>query len=170
MFSKCKISRAWTTNIHLQMLPHVYLGPRSHSALGNARMLNKLTKVSHTLLLFIHATRITHFWSQQHNLFLEWHACTWWYSSPRDTLGSIRQHQYTRRFPFHRSIPYFSPAIWDTVLYQKSHRQLGWDYSLPNKIGWCPWLMQLDARSKALQELLCPQVELHDVSIYLCVL
>jgi len=26
--------RAWTTNIHLQMIPHVYLAPRSYSALG----------------------------------------------------------------------------------------------------------------------------------------
>ena len=37
---------AWTTNIHLQMIPHVYLAPRSYSVLGNTRMLDKLTKVS----------------------------------------------------------------------------------------------------------------------------
>jgi len=36
-------------------------GPRSHSALGNTRMFNKLTKVSRTFQLFIHATKITNF-------------------------------------------------------------------------------------------------------------
>ena len=49
----------------------VYMAPRSYSALGNTRMLNKLTKVSHTFQLFIHATKITNFWLQQHNHFLE---------------------------------------------------------------------------------------------------
>ena len=29
-----------------QMIPHVYLSPKSYGALGNTRMLNKLTKVS----------------------------------------------------------------------------------------------------------------------------
>ena len=39
---------------------HMYLAPRSYSAPGNTRMLNKLTKVS----CHIHATRITNFWLQ----------------------------------------------------------------------------------------------------------
>ena len=50
----------------------VYMSPRSYSALGNTRMLNnKLTKVSCTFQLFIHATKITNFGSQQHNFFVE---------------------------------------------------------------------------------------------------
>ena len=53
------------------MIPHVYLAPRSHSALVNTRMLNKLTKVSWHIstIPFIWVTKITNFWSQQHNLF-----------------------------------------------------------------------------------------------------
>ena len=62
MFIKFKISRAWSTNIHLQMIPHVYLAARSYSALGNTRM------YLGTFQMFIHATKITNFWSQQHNL------------------------------------------------------------------------------------------------------
>ena len=51
---------------------HVYLAPRSYSTLGNTRMLNnKLTKVSCMFQLFIHATKITNFGSQQHNFFVE---------------------------------------------------------------------------------------------------
>ena len=49
----------------------VYMAPRSYSSLGNTRMLNKFTKVSRTFQLFIHATKITNFWLQQHNHFLE---------------------------------------------------------------------------------------------------
>ena len=53
----------------------VYMAPRSYSSLGNTRMLKKFTKVSHTFLLFIHATKITNVWLQQHNHFLEWEHC-----------------------------------------------------------------------------------------------
>ena len=49
----------------------VYMAPRSYSALWNTRMLNKFTEVFLTFQLFIHATKITNFGSQQHNLFLE---------------------------------------------------------------------------------------------------
>ena len=49
----------------------VYMAPWSYSSLGNTRMLNKFTKVSRTVQLFIHTTKITNFWLQQHNHFLE---------------------------------------------------------------------------------------------------
>ena len=41
------------------------LVPGSYSALGNTRNFNQLTEVSlhaHAFQLFIHATKITHFW------------------------------------------------------------------------------------------------------------
>ena len=50
MFVESKIPRAWTANIHLQMIPHMYLSPRSYSAQGNTRILDQLTEVSlHTV-------------------------------------------------------------------------------------------------------------------------
>jgi len=71
-FTKCKISSAWTTNIHLEMISHVYLAPRSYSALyGIQKSLTNSQKYLGTFHMFIHATKITNFWSQQHNLFLE---------------------------------------------------------------------------------------------------
>ena len=58
MFSKC-IPRAWTKDATYVLVPS------SYSALGNTRNLNQLTEVSlhaHAFQLFIHATKITHFW------------------------------------------------------------------------------------------------------------
>ena len=46
------------TTIHLQMMRTCVLGPQKlQCSIGNTRMLNKLTKVSHTIQLFIHATK-----------------------------------------------------------------------------------------------------------------
>ena len=69
MFSECKIPRAWNANIHLQMVPHWYLSPRSYSALGNT---TNSQECLCTFQVFIDATKITNVWSQQHSLFLEW--------------------------------------------------------------------------------------------------
>ena len=61
MFRECKIHKAWTTNIHLQLLA-------TCSALGNTRILTNLQKYLCTFQLFIVATKIRNFWSQQKNL------------------------------------------------------------------------------------------------------
>ena len=52
------------------MIPHVYWSPRSYSTCSREYIKECLTnsqKVSRTFQLFIHATKITNFWSQQYN-------------------------------------------------------------------------------------------------------
>ena len=57
MFIECKISKAWTTNIHFTD--------------GTMYVLDQ-QKYLCTFQVFIDATKITNVWSQQHSLFLEW--------------------------------------------------------------------------------------------------
>ena len=55
-------------NIHWQMIPHIYLAPRSYSALGNTRVLYQ-THMS--ISAHFNCSLMWNFWSQWHNLFLE---------------------------------------------------------------------------------------------------
>ena len=76
MFTECKIPRAWTTIIHLQMITHMQFPPRSYSALGSIQeFLTNSQKYLRTIQLFTDATEITNVWSQQHNLLecISWH-------------------------------------------------------------------------------------------------
>ena len=61
MFSKCKIPKASNSNVHLQMVLHGYLTPRSYSALGNT---TNSQKYLCTFQVFIDATKIMNVWSQ----------------------------------------------------------------------------------------------------------
>ena len=72
MFSECKISRASSTNIHLQMIPLMYLPPpRSYSALGNTRILKQFTKVSLHISTVHWCNWNNKFWVKTTDLFLE---------------------------------------------------------------------------------------------------
>ena len=49
MFSECKIPRTWTANIHLLMIPHMYLSP---SALGNTTIPNQPREMCFSTVYF----------------------------------------------------------------------------------------------------------------------
>ena len=84
MFSECKISRASSTNIHLQMIPLMYLPPkklqcsREYKGIqGNTRILKQFTKVSLHISTVHWCNWNNKFWVKTTYLFLEW------YQSPR---------------------------------------------------------------------------------------
>ena len=101
---------------------HVYMVPRSYSVLGNTRMLNKLTKVSHTFQLFIHATKITNFWLQQHNHFLECWICIF-VSSPKLIQHVNNQTNFNK-------MAHFGVNLWSEANRSESH------FGLDNSMIW----------------------------------